>query len=293
MKKLLFILTMFFFSITMMGQKMSNYEKYKLQQEKTESVPITHLDNDSLKATKVEYDDLYYQPSIDNKKIKQKKQNVIDTSPDVIINYYDSDPFYYSYNIGRFYHRGFNYWMYDNYDWYYSYPLYNDFYFGYNYWNLWRYNYNNVWHHQYYGNAHYNNFKNTYYSRRERPSTSSNDRRISTPTAPIRSKSISESRRSYTPSYTQPRMSSRPAYNNSKSEITSRRVAPQQKSSTSTPIRREYTSPTQRSTYNRSYSSPVQNSRPSYSAPPTSSNRSYNNSTQRSSVSSSSSNRRR
>jgi hypothetical protein len=173
---------------------------------------------------KIEYDDLYYLPSKDAKSVKHVKQksviaedtllfdayNAVDTlvkkNPNIQINnYYDNDPFFYSNRIGRFYHGGFNYWMYGNpwyysnywmydpYDWYWeskfmgypywNYPYYNGFYFGYNsYWG-WNFGWNWNWYHPYYEHNNYwygghNNFygfhqqskPNIQYGRRERPS---------------------------------------------------------------------------------------------------------------------------
>ena len=162
-----------------------------------------------------EFDDLYYQPSKDGKQMKRQRRSdvdvVVDTlikhNPDIQVNYINNyDPFFYSYNIGRFYHGGFNYWMYgnpyyynsywmyDSYDWYWdmrftgypywSYPYYgngfyfgyNNFWFGYNNWNPWRYNYHyNNWNqNNWYG--HNNNWNGgsfqsrPEYGRRERPS---------------------------------------------------------------------------------------------------------------------------
>lgn len=149
---------------------------------------------------KIEYDDLYYQPSKDAPKVKRHKRNnvdqIVDTlvkeNPDIQVNYYNEDPFYYSNLISRFYHGGFNYWMYSNpwdynnwyygnyfmydaYDWYWdmrfsgypywNYPYYNNIYFGfgYNYWNPWRFNYG--WgHNNWYGQHNWYNQHNNFYS---------------------------------------------------------------------------------------------------------------------------------
>jgi len=197
MKKLLMLLTMLFFSLLAMGQKttpdttkMSNYEKYLLQQGQT-AIPSPKISKDTV-IKKKEWDDIYFNSKTDrqvkkNKKHRDDADQIVDTlvqeNPDINVNYYYNydDPFFYSYNIGRFYHGGFNYWMYsdpwiyNNYfgmmdinDWYWEYrflgypywlyPEYN--YLGlmlwggpweygryYNYWNPWRFNHNhwNPW----------------------------------------------------------------------------------------------------------------------------------------------------
>ena len=211
-----------------------------------------------------EFDDLYYQPSKDGKQMKRQRRSdvdvVVDTlvkhNPDIQVNYINNyDPFFYSYNIGRFYHGGFNYWMYsnpyyynsywmyDSYDWYWDmgfsgYPYwyntswyhnsfyfgYNNFYFGYNYWNPWRYSHYNNWNqNNWYG--HNNNWNGSSqqrpeYGRRERPSNLSSsynnnvNRRVAPQDKPMYQQ---QNRRSYTPSYETPRLSTRPAFNNSRS----------------------------------------------------------------------------
>jgi hypothetical protein len=261
MKRLLLTISLVLMTLILSAQKKSNYEKY--WQAKEDSL------NKTTATAKPEYDDLYYQPSKDAKKIKKQKRTDVDQVVDTLIKYnpeikvtyeYNYDPFFYSYNLGRFYHGGFNYWMYSN-PWYYSnwmydpydfywdmrfsgypywtYPYYNQFYFGYNYWNPWRFNYG--WGHNWYGNNHnwYSNNNNwngghgnfnqrPEYGRRERSSAlSSNynnnvERRVAPQSKPAYQQ---QNRRTYTPSYDSPRLSTRPQYNNSKvGDVTNRRA---------------------------------------------------------------------
>ena len=184
MKKLLLIITLALLAFTLSAQKNTNYE----------------------------YDDLYYQPSKDGKHRKRQDVDmIVDTlvkqNPKIIVNnYYSDDPFFYSNRIGRFYHGGFNYWMYQNpyyyyndwfygdyyypyfgtyYSWNYPYYWHNDFYFGYNSywgwnfgWNMYRPYYgHNYWygqHNNYYTHNNYNGGgsfqQRPEYGRRERPS---------------------------------------------------------------------------------------------------------------------------
>lgn len=211
---------------------------------------------------KIEFDDLYYQPSKDGKRVKRVRRDyvkeVVDTlvkeNPNIQVTYINNyDPFFYSNMIGRFYHGGFNYWMYSS-PWYYSnwmydpydfywdmrfsgYPYYNQFYFGYNYWNPWRFNYgwghnwygnNYNWygqHNNYYSNNNFGNRQQPQYGRRERPSNlSSNynnnvERRVAPQNKPMYQQ---QNRRPYTPSYDSPRLSTRPAFNNSKPDALGR-----------------------------------------------------------------------
>lgn len=222
---------------------------------------------------KREFDDLYYNPKMDNPRQPRHRgrtEQIIDTlvkeNPNIVVNnYYNDDPFYYSHNISRFYHSGFNYWMYSdpflysNYDWSWefrfmrnSYWPYSNFYFvdRYDYWgwnswmyNPWRFNFygynNNNHYNNYYGNNNFNhNFNNPnapQYGRRDRPSnlTQGNppsDRRFEgqqpqrnriNPTqqrTPQNMKQYSESRRSYTPTYENPKMGTRPNFNNARME---------------------------------------------------------------------------
>ena len=256
MKRLLLIMSLVLMTLVLSAQKKSNYEKY--WQAREDSL------NKTTATAKPEYDDLYYQPSKDAQKVKKNKRTdvdqVVDTlvkdNPDIQVNYYyNDDPFLYSYNIGRFYHGGFNYWMYtdpwyysnwmyDPYDWYWdmrfsgypywAYPYYNQFYFGfgYNYWNPWRFNYG--WGHNWYGNHNWythNNWSNgggnyhrPEYGHRETGSALSNHRTVP-PVTPQNRSLYNESRRSYSPSYNNPRMSTRPQYNNSRlGEMSNRRT---------------------------------------------------------------------
>ena len=104
-----------------------------------------------------EYDDLYYMPSKDGKQMKHQKRPDVDAIVDTLVkknpkivvnNYYNDDPFFYSNRIGRFYHGGFNYWMYQNPYYFYNDWFYDDFYFG---WNYPYFGYNNYWNYPYFG----------------------------------------------------------------------------------------------------------------------------------------------
>lgn len=199
--------------------KQSNYEKYWESKngkvEKLKGLP------------KPEFDDLYFNPKTDQPRVKHQRRNnleqIVDTlvqeNPNITVNVYDLDPFYYSNRIGRFYYGGFNRmmyscpwyynsWMYEDYGWGwnpyygYNYPYYNDFYFGFNtfgyttfghYWEPFpdwnfgfgyygynHYGYNNWNHHNYYGNNSGNYQNKTNYGRIERPSTMSSQRRTDT-----------------------------------------------------------------------------------------------------------------
>ena len=168
MKKLALIFTLLLFCYISFSQdskrEMSNYEKYRLQQEQNIAPDTTQINQ---VADKKEWDDLYYTPKTDAKKVKKVRKPYVDPvqafvdtlkqdNPNIEVNVYELDPFYYSDRIGRFYYGGFNRWlysypwyynswMYEDYGWgwnpyygYYDYPYYNDFYFGYttfgNYW---------------------------------------------------------------------------------------------------------------------------------------------------------------
>ena len=254
-------------------QEKSNYEKYWEEKNGMQMDKPMHMQMKS--ESKPEFDDLYYQPSKDGKMMKHQmmkrdtikrdtiKKTSIIKDPITINNYYyDDDPFFYSRNIGRFYHGGFNYWHYNPffYDpWYddfgwgwnpyygYNYPYYGGFYFGWNnYWG-WNFGWNYGWnmYHPYYGGhnnfyGHNNNWNGGFqskpqYGRRERPANftqtnpTTNRRladkqpqgnRIGTPQQrmvnPQGKATYGDSRRSYQPTYETPRMSTRPAYNNSK-----------------------------------------------------------------------------
>jgi hypothetical protein len=325
MKKLILSLIIIFLTGTLLSQKKSNYEKYI--QSKEDSI----INNESF-ASKPEYDDLYYQPSKDTKKIKKHKRSDIETiidtlvkeNPEIEINtYYVDDPFYYSNRIGRFYHGGFNYWMYsnpyyyannywmyDSYDWYWefrfmNYPFwnnywpYNNFYFvdrydywRYNYWNPWRYNYWNPWrhnygnHNEYYGNNNnrqFNHQTDPGYGRRERPSTLSTNNIGNHQTRPEIRKNVntrtesrySENRRSYTPSYNNPRMNTRPQYNNTRPNENNRDIVNRRSGNNSQPHVYSIPSVNQRTEQFRNNS---QQSNRSYSEPSRSSNNFNSNS---------------
>jgi hypothetical protein len=279
---------------------------------------------------KIEYDDLYYLPSKDAKSVKHVKQksviaedtllfdayNVADTlvkeNPNITINYYDNNPFFYSNRIGRFYHGGFNYWMYSNpwyysnywmydlYDWYWEsrfmdYPYYNGFYFGYNsYWSWnfgWNWGWN--WYHPYYEHNNYwygghNNFyvynrprQDVQYGRRERQSNlssiynnrvTSQERRI----APSQQRNVNPQDR---PTYNQNRRTYTPSYNNPRLG-----VRPQYNNSRPSDMGRTYErkaeisteSRTQSRTYQPSVNRSSNYSTPSRSYSPPATNRSSN-----------------
>jgi uncharacterized membrane protein YgcG len=298
MKKLLLIMSLVFMGLILSAQKKSNYEKY--WQAKEDSL------NKTTATAKPEYDDLYYQPSKDAKKVKKNKRidvdQIVDTlvndSPDIQVNYYyNDDPFYYSYNIGRFYHGGFNYWMYsspwyysnwmyDPYDFYWdmrfsgypywSYPYYNN--FGYGYSTSWRNNHYNHWNHNYYNHNNHNN--NQYNNHNHNSYTHNNEYKYThqetSPKANRRTvqPQSKETNRTYSPSYNTSHMSTRPQYNNSRAITTTRglfgrrtNASTQPRSYSPSNTQRSITPNTQRSTQSRSYS------------PPT---RSYNNSSSRS-----------
>jgi hypothetical protein len=354
MKKTLLIIALALLTSTLLAQKKSNYEIYWQAREDSITKSQMTLSRDTteklISSAKSEYDDLYYQPNKDAKKVKHvKKDNVdilIDTiikeNPNISINYYDIDPFFYSYNIGRFYHGGFNYWMYgnpwyysnywmfDTYDWYWYNPWYhNSFYFGY---NNWWYGYNNWWHRPYYIHNDYNRYNNFYgynkqpkqniqYGRRETYSTLTNNQPNNRRVLPVQQSqekrtvspqnkaTYQESRRTTnTPSYTQPRMNTRPDYNNSKSISTmpQRRIetSTQSRTQTSTPnVQRSTQSRTQSGSYSqpsiqrrvetstqsRTYSVPTRSSSSNYSQPSRSYSQPSNNYNSGSSVSRSSS----
>lgn len=233
MKRLILITIFAFLGLTIKAQK-SDYEKY--WQAREDSINKSQISSTN---KKIEFDDLYYQPSKDAKinKYRKSRKPTIDTLPDIINNnnYYNNDPYFYSHSINRFYHRGFNYWLYsnpfyfyDNYwmydtnDWYWNMRFNNfywshpqRFYFGFehNHWNSWRFT-NNLYGNNHNGNS--ENIKKPENIQREKPSTLSN--RV-TP---------QQNRRTYTPTYNQPRMTTRPQYNNSKvSTVSTRRPAVQ------------------------------------------------------------------
>jgi hypothetical protein len=254
-----------------------------------------------------EFDDLYYLPSKDGKQTKhQKRQNIdaiVDTlvkeNPDIDVTYeYNSyDPFFYSHNISRFYHGGFNYWMYDNpwyynnywmydsFDWYWdmrftgypywmynnpwnnpwNYPYYNSFYFGYNnYWHMPYYYNNNYWrggHNNFYGDN--RSKQDAQYGRRERPSSLSTTHSSSI-TSQQRRVASPQQRNVYPENksiYNETRRSYQPSYNNPRMN-----TRPQYNNSKINNIddRR-----TQTSTQSRTYTTPSR----SYNATPS---RSYN-----------------
>jgi len=273
MKNLLLSVMFVLLTLTLLAQKQSNYEKYWQVREdsitKSQMTSSNNATENQLTSAKPEYDDIYYQPDKDAKIIKHKNKKrmstedtlryIVDTlvkqNPDINVNYYEYEPFLYSYNIGRFYHGGFNYWMYndpwlysnywmmDNYYWNWDYGFmgtfwnpwyYNDFGFGYGFgfnnwwysnWSPWRYNYwnhneynNNNWysHNNYNGGGSGYNSNHGYKYTRQESSLNTNRRTVQPQTKELYSKT----NRSYSPSYNNPRMSTRPAYNNSRVNTT-------------------------------------------------------------------------
>ena len=320
-------------ALSLSAQKLSNYEKYWQAREDSIAKSQTTLSQDTtekqISSTKPEYDDLYYQPNKDVKKVKHAKRKVVvkDTltyvvdslvnqNSDISVNYFDADPFFYSYNIGRFYHGGFNYWMYGNpwyyndywmydpYDWYWESRFmwtnyfswgWDNFYFGYHNWNPWRYGHhynNNGWNNnnKWYTNNH--NWNSGNHGVRKTPwvipnNNQVNNRKITSvqqsqqkrTVSPTNKVTYQENRRTYTPSYSNPRASTRPQYNNTKgiNTMPQRRVETSTQRSTSSTQRiienrratmnsnrevntQRSTPNIQRSTQSHSYSAPTRNS---------------------------------
>jgi len=248
MKKILFLSVLLMVSLMMTSQtdttKLSNYEKYLIAKENgvLEKPAVKPIVEDP------EFDDLYFQPYKERQKMKDKnRKDTIEKKVVIVKNYhyYHTDPYFYSNCIGRFHHRGFNYWYYSNpyfysdFGWgypsyYYHFsPVYNSF-----YWRNELY-YNNF----YYGYVQHNYYYNSYQSikvnvpRETRRVTASNysptynstNRKIESPEGqrnrtettqrritPSTTVPYSETRRTYTPTYETPRPTTRPVYNNSR-----------------------------------------------------------------------------
>jgi hypothetical protein len=186
-------------------QEKSNYEKY--WESKNGSLEKPRHE------PKPEFDDLYYQPSKDGKRMKHQKNdtikkdtvqvNTIMKDPVAINNYYIDNDFYYANRINRF-HSDFWFDYYSPfhspyYGWYSPY-YYDSWYWGYNSWYGWNFSfgwgypyygwyspYRYGWHTPYYIHNDYNyygynqpKYNNVQYGRRERPSNMSNtyNRRI-------------------------------------------------------------------------------------------------------------------
>jgi hypothetical protein len=163
-------------------------------------------------------------------------------------------------------------------------------------WDNFYFGYNNWWHRPYYIHNDYNRYNNFYgynqqpkqniqYGRRETYSTLTNNQPNNRRVAPVQQsqekRTVSsqnkavyqESRRTttYTPSYTQPRTSTRPDYNNSKATST----IPQRRVETSTQSRTQtsnYSQPSiqrrvETGTQSRTYSVPSRSSSSNYSQP--------------------------
>lgn len=222
-------------ALVLTAQKKTNYEKY--WQAREDSITRCRMIDTTEKQVS-EFDDLYYQP-VKRLNHRRMTSNVIDTlitqNPQINITY---DPFFYSNNINRFYHGGFsywtytnpwyytNYWMYDNYDWYWEFRFMRNSYW-YNtprYHNGFSFGYDNYQHNNWKHNNPYRHNGNGFqqrpeYSRNERPSTqlTNHNNRIERRVVPQdKSTYQQQNRRSYTPSYDAPRLSTRPSFNNTK-----------------------------------------------------------------------------
>jgi uncharacterized membrane protein YgcG len=215
-----------------------------------------------------ENDDLYYTAKSDTIKRENNLKQYADLYSRDTLQYNDAntddDPFMYSDRIAMFYHGGFNPWYYNDlfyynsfffndfwYDWYYPYfgfglgwgwPWYNNFWYH-PYWNHYYHNHN-YWHngHPYYDN-HYAQI-----NRRQTYSTVSNHTGL-TQNAIHKSVTTSvQNRRSYQPSYNNPRMGQKPQYNNTHSFYRS--------SNNQIRTQRSYSVPSRSSSnYSRSYNS--------------------------------------
>ena len=246
------------------AQKVSNYEKYWQAREDS-------LRNDQNYVA--ENNDLYDQPI-----------NAVDTlvreNPNIDVNYYDNDPFFYSNNLGRFYHNGFNFWLFAD-------PYYYDYWM--NDWYLWDWNYGFMgdlfWYPWYYNgwygngyyahnNFNYNNHHRLYVNQKlhgENPQNFVNNHQINRRTTAVQQSQNNQNRRAYRPGYLQsynsPRMSTRPQYNNTRNGFfgafnRNRTVVTQQRNTQSRtysmPSRRNYSAPSRSSSSfgsGRSYSS--------------------------------------
>lgn len=206
MKRPLLSIVLVLLALSLSAQKLSNYEKYWQAREDSIAKSQTTLNTDTL---------------------IQKE------SPDtVIVNnyYYDEDPFFYSNNIGRFYHDGFNCWMYGD-PWFYDYSWYDyNWYWGFGFmgdlfWNPWYYGGWYPWHTYRWHNHEWHNHG---YPPFHRPVLANNylaNRRTATIQQPQSKALYQTSRRTYTPSYINPRLSIRPQYNNSRvNNISNRRT---------------------------------------------------------------------
>lgn len=277
MKKLLFIIVATFITCATFAQRnKTNYEKY--WQAKEDSITKSQM-------TLSKYNTENQMTSINT---QDTLQATVDTlaieNPDINVNYYyNTDPFYYSNQLG-YYNHGMSMWFnyrYNN-DFYFGYNpwFYDDYYFGYNYGYPWRYNYwgynygyNYYNHHNYnhygYGNNYgglgqrYNTHErfgsgryvnNGGVSKRVAPEgrmrfTSPNNRNVSNQRSNQKA-TYSQSKRNYSPSYNQPRMNTRPAYNNSSTTRRNMNTMPQRNTNIGTQRRTEsriYSAPTNRS----------------------------------------------
>jgi hypothetical protein len=240
MKKLILSIVLVFMAITLSAQRKTNYEKY--WQAKEDSIKKSQAITES-PVQRVDQEDTL--------------QAIVDTlvqqNPDVRVNYFEYDPFYYSYNLGRFYHGGLNYWMYtdpwfynnywmmDMYSWNWEmgfmgnsfwYPWYYDNYgFGFGYFG-WGYPWNNGYGHGFNHNNWYNHNNNNWYTHNgNHPynnwySHNGNHDYVrynqnigvhkQTAVQPQNKALYGQTKKSYSPSYNNPRMSTRPSYNNSR-----------------------------------------------------------------------------
>ena len=283
MKKLWLIIVFVLLALTLSAQKKSNYEKY--WQAREDSIKKSQAVNTESQVQRVDQEDTL-QAIVDT---------IVQQNPDVQVNYFEYDPFYYSYNLGRFYHGGLNYWMYTDpwfynnywtmgmYDWNWEMgfmgnsfwnPWYYDNYgFGYgggygwwySNWTPWRYNHwnhdnnwnhNNNWYTHNYNNGGGSGYNGNHGYGHTLKEIPSNINKHITSVQPQNKALYQSNRRSYTPSYNNPRMSTRPSYNNSR--ITTGGV--ERRVQTGNYSRNYSQSNTQRSTQSRAYSVPSRGS---------------------------------
>jgi hypothetical protein len=191
MKKLLLIIALVLLSFVLSAQK-TNYEKY--WQAREDSIAKSQTNKDTINA--------------DTNTI------ITDTEKYVVINnnnYYDEDPFDFSYG---FYPNRFGFFFYPDYL-YYNYAWYNPLYYNNGfYWGFRGYNRHNNWygnHGGWHGNHHQDsqyNFHHDY----QRPTYGHRDGQSNT----INRRIATQNDNRYAPTYTQPHMRTRPVYNNSR-----------------------------------------------------------------------------
>jgi len=283
MKKFLLLLSLILLSFALIAQEreLSDYEKYRMAQEQEMLAPID--------TTKV--DTVYIV-------LEQEAE------PVVINNYYSDynqpnyrDLFTFGY-VYRPYYSYYNYYDPFYYDWYS--PYYYGHYYGHSYYPY--YGYNNYYGHNYYNYGHYsqprgqryatsnalgrnNNYyrpyNKTYSSGYVNPPTTTKKNIVAT--RPQEKPTYNKSNRSYTPTYSNPRMATRPSYNNSATKRVTTTTRPESRSvQQSTQSRSTYTRPssstvtrTPASTQSRTYSAPSRSYNAPSRAPSTAPSRSY------------------